>query len=223
MTIHVLQGEREMAARQQAARRSSTSVGIPPAPRGVPQIEVTFDIDANGIVNVSAKDKATGKEQQIRIQASGGLSEADIQKMVKEAEAHAEEDKQPAATLSKRRNQADSWPSTYREDADGDGDKDRLPTLKSRPSRQAIADRKVHILRREIPANRSAGEGTPWPQASIQARRSRLQLRDLQRAEAQAGKPATVRRHRRVLPVMTKSSMLNSRKSILPTASVSKH
>src|SRR5262249_45160943 len=68
-------------------------VGIPPAPRGVPQIEVTFDIDANGIVNVSAKDKATSKEQSIRIQASGGLSDADIQKMVKEAEAHASEDK----------------------------------------------------------------------------------------------------------------------------------
>ena len=68
-------------------------VGIPPAPRGVPQVEVAFDIDANGIVNVSAKDKATNKEQQIRIQASGGLSEADIQKMVKDAEAHAEEDK----------------------------------------------------------------------------------------------------------------------------------
>jgi molecular chaperone DnaK len=68
-------------------------VGLPPAPRGMPQVEVTFDIDANGIVNVSAKDKATGKEQQIRIQASGGLSESDIEKMVKDAEAHAEEDK----------------------------------------------------------------------------------------------------------------------------------
>jgi molecular chaperone DnaK len=74
-------------------------VGIPPAPRGVPQIEVTFDIDANGIVNVQAKDKATGKEQQIRIQASGGLSEADIQKMVKDAEAHAEEDKKRKAAV----------------------------------------------------------------------------------------------------------------------------
>jgi molecular chaperone DnaK len=74
-------------------------VGIPPAPRGVPQIEVTFDIDANGIVNVQAKDKGTGKEQQIRIQASGGLSEADIQKMVKDAEAHAEEDKKRKAAV----------------------------------------------------------------------------------------------------------------------------
>jgi molecular chaperone DnaK len=74
-------------------------VGIPPAPRGVPQIEVTFDIDANGIVNVQAKDKGTGKEQQIRIQASGGLSEADINKMVKDAEAHAEEDKKRKAQV----------------------------------------------------------------------------------------------------------------------------
>ena len=82
-------------------------VGIPPAPRGVPQIEVTFDIDANGIVNVSAKDKASGKEQTIRIQASGGLSEADIQTMVKEAEAHAEEDKR-RRELAEARNQADA-------------------------------------------------------------------------------------------------------------------
>src|SRR3989475_4424214 len=74
-------------------------VGIPPAPRGVPQVEVTFDIDANGIVNVSARDKATGKEQQIRIQASGGLSEGDIERMVKDAEAHAEEDKKRKAQV----------------------------------------------------------------------------------------------------------------------------
>jgi molecular chaperone DnaK len=74
-------------------------VGIPPSPRGVPQIEVTFDIDANGIVNVQAKDKATGKEQQIRIQASGGLSESDIEKMVKDAESHAEEDKKRKAAV----------------------------------------------------------------------------------------------------------------------------
>jgi molecular chaperone DnaK len=82
-------------------------VGIPPSPRGLPQIEVTFDIDANGIVNVSAKDKASGKEQTIRIQASGGLTEADIQRMVKEAEAHAEEDKR-RKELVEARNQADS-------------------------------------------------------------------------------------------------------------------
>jgi molecular chaperone DnaK len=92
VTIRVFQGEREMAADNKILGQFDL-MGIPPSPRGMPQIEVTFDIDANGIVNVSAKDKATGKEQQIRIQASGGLSETDIQKMVKDAEANAAEDK----------------------------------------------------------------------------------------------------------------------------------
>jgi molecular chaperone DnaK len=92
VTINVFQGEREMAQDNKSLGRFDLA-GIPPAPRGVPQIEVTFDIDANGIVNVTAKDKATNKEQQIRIQASGGLSDADIDKMVKDAEAHAAEDK----------------------------------------------------------------------------------------------------------------------------------
>src|ERR1700738_4974081 len=92
VTIRVFQGEREMAADNKLLAQFDL-VGIPPAPRGVPQIEVTFDIDANGIVNVSAKDKATNKEQQIRIQASGGLSEGDIDRMVKDAESHASEDK----------------------------------------------------------------------------------------------------------------------------------
>src|ERR1700720_1762708 len=98
VTIRVFQGEREMAADNRILGQFDL-VGMPPAPRGVPQIEVTFDIDANGIVNVQAKDKATGKEQQIRIQASGGLSETEIQKMVKDAEAHAEEDKQRKAAV----------------------------------------------------------------------------------------------------------------------------
>lgn len=93
VTIRVFQGEREMAADNKSLGQFDL-VGIPPAPRGVPQIEVTFDIDANGIVNVSAKDKGTGKEHQIRIQASGGLSDEDIEKMVKDAEANAEADKQ---------------------------------------------------------------------------------------------------------------------------------
>ena len=106
VTIRVFQGEREMAADNKLLGQFDL-VGIPPAPRGTPQIEVTFDIDANGIVNVSAKDKGTGKQQQIRIQASGGLSEADIQKMVKEAEAHAEDDKKRRA-LVEARNQAES-------------------------------------------------------------------------------------------------------------------
>ena len=104
VTIKVMQGEREMAADNKLLGNFDLT-GIPSAPRGVPQIEVTFDIDANGIVSVQAKDKATGKEQQIRIQASGGLSDADIQKMVKEAEANAESDK-------RRREQVEARNST---------------------------------------------------------------------------------------------------------------
>ncbi|MFM8750295.1 molecular chaperone DnaK [Rhabdaerophilum sp.] len=106
VTIQVYQGEREMAADNKLLGRFNLE-GLPAAPRGVPQIEVTFDIDANGIVNVSAKDKATGKEQAIRIQASGGLSDADIKKMVKEAEANAEEDKK-RRELVEARNQGES-------------------------------------------------------------------------------------------------------------------
>ncbi len=98
VTIRVFQGEREMASDNKLLAHFDL-VGLPPAPRGVPQIEVTFDIDANGIVNVSAKDKGTGKEQQIRIQASGGLSDTDIEKMVKDAEAHAEDDKKRKAQV----------------------------------------------------------------------------------------------------------------------------
>jgi molecular chaperone DnaK len=101
VTIRVSQGEREMAADNKLLGQFDL-VGIPPAPRGMPQIEVTFDIDANGIVQVSAKDTATGKEQQIRIQASGGLSDADIDKMVKDAEAHADEDKVKRESIEAR-------------------------------------------------------------------------------------------------------------------------
>ncbi len=106
VTIRVFQGEREMAADNKMLGQFDL-VGIPPAPRGVPQIEVTFDIDANGIVNVSAKDKGTGKEHQIRIQASGGLSDADIEKMVKDAEANAEADKKRRDAVEAK-NQAES-------------------------------------------------------------------------------------------------------------------
>ncbi|WP_449414820.1 molecular chaperone DnaK [Ochrobactrum teleogrylli] len=106
VTIRVFQGEREMAADNKILGQFDL-VGIPPAPRGVPQIEVTFDIDANGIVNVSAKDKGTGKEHQIRIQASGGLSDADIEKMVKDAEANADADKKRRDAVEAK-NQAES-------------------------------------------------------------------------------------------------------------------
>jgi molecular chaperone DnaK len=105
VTIRVFQGEREMAADNRLQGQFDL-VGIPPAPRGMPQIEVTFDIDANGIISVGAKDKATNKEQSMRIQPSGGLSEADIQKMVKEAEEHAGDDKK-RRELAEARNQAE--------------------------------------------------------------------------------------------------------------------
>ncbi|MGH1482763.1 MAG: molecular chaperone DnaK [Geminicoccales bacterium] len=106
VTIRVFQGERELAAQNKVLGQFDL-VGIPPSPRGMPQIEVTFDIDANGIVNVSAKDKATGKEQQIRIQASGGLDEKEIEKMVQEAEENAEDDKKRKEQIEAR-NHADS-------------------------------------------------------------------------------------------------------------------
>jgi molecular chaperone DnaK len=106
VSIHVLQGEREMAANNRTLGRFDL-VGIPPAPRGIPQIEVTFDIDANGIVHVSAKDLGTGKEQKIRIEASGGLSEQEIERLVKEAESHGDEDKRKRK-LAETKNTADS-------------------------------------------------------------------------------------------------------------------
>jgi len=121
VTIKVFQGEREMAADNKQLGNFDLQ-GIPPAPRGVPQVEVTFDIDANGIVSVSARDKATGKEQQIRITASGGLSEADIQRMVKEAEANAEADKKKRETVEAR-NQTEAMVHQVEKNLKEHGDK----------------------------------------------------------------------------------------------------
>jgi len=120
VTIRVSQGEREMAADNKLLGQFDL-VGIPPAPRGMPQIEVTFDIDANGIVNVSAKDKATGKEQQIRIQASGGLSDDDIESMIKDAEANADEDK-ARRELAEAKNQAEALTHKAENDLKEHGD-----------------------------------------------------------------------------------------------------
>ncbi|HPM35471.1 MAG TPA: Hsp70 family protein, partial [Spirochaetota bacterium] len=106
VTIHVLQGERQLAAQNRTLGRFELS-DIPPAPRGVPQVEVTFDIDANGIVHVSAKDLGTGKEQKIRIESSSGLNEDEINKMVRDAEAHADEDKK-AKELIELKNESDN-------------------------------------------------------------------------------------------------------------------
>jgi molecular chaperone DnaK len=121
VTIRVFQGEREMASDNKLLGQFDL-VGIPGAPRGVPQIEVTFDIDANGIVSVSARDKATGKEQSIRIQASGGLTDTDIDRMVKDAEVHAAEDKK-RRELVELRNQADGLIHTTERTLKEAGDK----------------------------------------------------------------------------------------------------
>jgi molecular chaperone DnaK len=121
VTIHVLQGERDMAAGNKSLGQFNLT-DIPPAPRGLPQIEVTFDIDANGILHVTAKDKATGKENKIKIQASSGLTEAEIQRMVKDAEAHAEEDRK-ALDLVNARNQLEALVHSVRKSLKDYGDK----------------------------------------------------------------------------------------------------
>jgi molecular chaperone DnaK (HSP70) len=144
--IKVLQGEREMAADNKMLGQFEL-VGIPPAPRGVPQIEVTFDIDANGIVNVSAKDKATGKEQQITIQSSGGLSESDIEKMVKDAELYAQKDKERKALIDAR-NEADS--TIYSTEKSLNEYKDKLPPETAKSIQSAIKDLK-EVLESEDP------------------------------------------------------------------------
>jgi molecular chaperone DnaK len=122
--IHVLQGERQMASTNKSIGRFQLA-GMPPAPRGIPQIEVTFDIDANGILNVSAKDKATGKEQTIIIQASSGLSEEEIENMVKEAEDHAEEDKEKREIIDLK-NQADQM--SFQTEKQLEENKDKIPS-----------------------------------------------------------------------------------------------
>jgi molecular chaperone DnaK len=141
VTIRVFQGEREMAADNKLLGQFDL-VGIPPAPRGLPQVEVTFDIDANGIVNVSAKDKASGQAQSIRIQASGGLSEADIQKMVREAEAHAEEDRR-RKELVEARNQADA--AIYSTEKALKEAEAQIPADVKRQVEQAIADARQNL------------------------------------------------------------------------------
>lgn len=136
VTIKVYQGEREMAADNKLLGNFDLT-GIAPAPRGVPQIEVTFDIDANGIVSVSAKDKATGKEQQIKIQASGGLSESEIEKMVKDAEANATADKAKKEQVEAR-NQAEGLTHQVEKSLSEAGDK--VPAADRTEAEEAIAE-----------------------------------------------------------------------------------
>ena len=147
--IHVLQGERQMAVDNRTIGKFQLT-GIPPAPRGMPQVEVTFDIDANGILHVSAKDKATGKEQKIRIEASSGLSEAEIEKMVKDAEAHAAEDKERREQIEAR-NQLDAPGLPGGEGQQGVGRQARRPT-----PRPGSTPRSKAASRRSGPATRTA-------------------------------------------------------------------
>ncbi|WP_299309560.1 molecular chaperone DnaK [uncultured Croceicoccus sp.] len=154
VTIRVFQGEREMASDNKMLGQFDL-VGIPPAPRGVPQIEVTFDIDANGIVNVSAKDKGTGKEQQIRIQASGGLSDSDIEQMVQDAERFAEEDKK-RKEQAEARNQADSLVHSTEQQLSENGDKIDA-SLKS-DIEAAVAEVKTALEGEDIDAIKSKSE-----------------------------------------------------------------
>lgn len=183
VTIRVFQGEREMAADNKILGQFDL-VGIPPAPRGIPQIEVTFDIDANGIVHVSAKDKATGKEQQIRIQASGGLSDADIEQMVKDAEANADEDKKRREGVEAR-NQAEALIHTAEKTLTDAGDKipaedktavedavsalkdvmdgDDIEAIKEKTNALQEASMKLgeHLYRAEQEAAAATGEAAP--------------------------------------------------------------
>src|SRR6201995_1403211 len=154
VTIKVYQGEREMAADNKLLGNFDLT-GLPPAPRGVPQIEVTFDIDANGIVSVSAKDKATGKEQQIRTQASGGLSEADTQRRVKEAEANAEADKQRRETVESR-NHAESM--THQVDKNLKEHGDKLGAQEKGEAEAALAAAKSALEGTDLEAIKQATE-----------------------------------------------------------------
>lgn len=144
VTVHVLQGEREMAADNKTLAKFDL-VGIPPAPRGVPQIEVTFDIDANGIVHVSAKDLGTGKEQKIRIDIDNGLSEEEIQRMIKEAEEHAEEDRKKKEVIEIR-NQADTLAYTTEKSLKDYGDK-------IDPAEKAKIEKAIEELRKSLDSN----------------------------------------------------------------------
>ncbi|MEY2927889.1 MAG: hypothetical protein RL367_2366 [Pseudomonadota bacterium] len=154
VTIRVFQGEREMAADNKMLGQFDL-VGIPPAPRGVPQIEVTFDIDANGIVSVHAKDKGTGKEQQIKIQASGGLSDADIDQMVKDAEAFAEEDKQ-RREAAEAKNNAESLIHTTERQLSEHGDK--VDGAIKTEIETAIADAKSAVEGGDVEAMKEKGQ-----------------------------------------------------------------
>jgi molecular chaperone DnaK len=177
VTIKVYQGEREMAADNKQLGTFDLT-GIPPAPRGVPQVEVTFDIDANGIVSVSAKDKATGKEQQIRIQAKSGLSDADIERMVKDAEANAEADKKRREGVEAR-NQLEALVHQTERTLKENGDK--IPPAEKSDVEAAIGDARAAIEKQDVDAITRASERLG--QAAMKMGEA------LYKAQAEAAKP----------------------------------
>ncbi|MGX9966352.1 molecular chaperone DnaK [Roseomonas sp. F4] len=178
VTIKVFQGEREMAADNKLLGQFDLT-GLPPAPRGVPQVEVTFDIDANGIVSVSAKDKATGKEQQVRIQAKSGLSDADIERMVREAEANADADKQRRAAVEAR-NGLDALVHATEKTIRENGDK--LPAAEKAEAESAIAAARTAMEGQDVEVITKAQE--TLSQASMKLGEA---LYKAQAAQAEAG------------------------------------
>jgi len=182
VTIHVLQGEREMASGNKSLGQFNLSE-IPPSPRGLPQIEVTFDIDANGILHVSAKDKATGKEQKIRIEASSGLSDADIDKMVKQAESHASEDKARREEIEAR-NQLDAL--VYRVEKDSKEWVDKLPAEAKSALDTALETGKESLRTGDAKAIKSALDGLNTAYSTAGAA-----MYQNQQASAEQGAPET--------------------------------
>ncbi|MBO0662706.1 molecular chaperone DnaK [Jiella sp. MQZ9-1] len=185
VTIQVFQGEREMAADNKMLGRFNLE-GIPPAPRGVPQIEVTFDIDANGIVNVSAKDKGTNKEQRITIQASGGLSDADIEQMVKDAEANAEVDKKRREGVEAK-NQAESLVHSAEKSLADYGDK--VSEDDRSAIRSAIDDLKAELEKGEADAEAIKAKSETLAQASMKLGQAMYEA--AQASEGSAGESAS--------------------------------
>jgi molecular chaperone DnaK len=186
VTIRVYQGEREMAADNKMLGQFDL-VGIPAAPRGVPQIEVGFDIDANGIVNVTAKDKGTGKEQQIRIQASGGLSDDDIERMVKEAEENASADKAKRESVDAR-NQADSIIHTTEKSLADHGDK--IDSGEKQAIEDAIAELKATLEDENASLDDINSQTETLAQASMKLGEAVYAAQQAEGAEAAAGEGA---------------------------------
>src|SRR5690349_12879750 len=184
VTISVFQGEREMAADNKMLGQFDL-IGIPPAPRGVPQVEVTFDIDANGIVNVSAKDKGTGKEQQIRIQASGGLAEGDIQKMVKDAEANAAADKKRREAVDAK-NHADALVHSTEKALAEHGDK--VSAEVKTEIETAIADAKGAVESGD--PDQMTEETNALTQAAMKLGQAMYEAQQAQQAQAEPGAEA---------------------------------